>query len=281
MGSGHQYLMHPDGTVENVFHGKYDFFDFGDVKVLVNLTVHSLMPEQMTIIDKDGERKLGDEEYFYRLGRADDVGITLGNAQVAYWKDTLYALAFRYWEQSHICSINIKTGETIPVSQYPTDNFELLNGKAYYACEYREDGTMEEETRTARHLYMHNLKTGREIYIGRVAYNWLIHEYYEPAENGVYYIDSITEELVFYNNKKQTHTTINTGAKVTLLYRQNDYVIAHFAEGIEGTARLMVFDKTGTVYTSNDSSDKATINTNGVMIYRITGTNQLVKAQLR
>ena len=74
---------------------------------------------------------------------------------------------------------------------------------------------------------------------------------------------------------------INTGAKVTKLYRENDYVVAHFDEGTAGCARLMVFDKTGTVYRSDEISDRATINENGVMIYRIAGTSQLVKAELR
>ncbi|MBQ3120425.1 MAG: hypothetical protein IJC12_06080, partial [Peptococcaceae bacterium] len=74
---------------------------------------------------------------------------------------------------------------------------------------------------------------------------------------------------------------INAGAKVEQLYRQNGYVVAHFAESTEGNARLMVFDKSGTVYTSHDASDRATINENGVMIYRLSGTNQLVKAELK
>jgi hypothetical protein len=86
---------------------------------------------------------------------------------------------------------------------------------------------------------------------------------------------------MYFDSKKQTHTTINTGAKVTKLYRENDYVVAHFDEGTAGCARLMVFDKTGTVYRSDEISDRATINENGVMIYRIAGTSQLVKAELR
>ena len=281
MGSGHQFLMHPDGTVENVFHGKYDYFDFGNLQVLVNLTVHSLMPEPFTVIDKQGERTVGDEEYFYRSGRADDVGVTLGNAQMAYWNDTLYALAFRYWEQSHICTVNLKTGKTVPISHYPADNFELSNGKAYYACSYRADGT-EEEDPYVEHLYMLNVKNGKETYVGAIKGQWYTNgDYYEPAEHGVYYYDCQTEALMYFDSKKQTHTTINTGAKVTKLYRENDYVVAHFDQGTAGCARLMVFDKTGTVYRSDEISDRATINENGVMIYRIAGTSQLVKAELR
>lgn len=281
MGSGHQFLMYPDGTVENIFHGKHDYFDFGDLQVLVNLNVHSLMPEPFTVIDKNGERIIGDEEYFYRSGRADHMGVRLSNAQMAYWDGTLYALAFRYFEQSHICTVDLKTGNTIPISHYPADNFELFNGNAYYACAYRLDGT-EEEDPFLEHLYMLNVKTGKETYVGAIKGQWYTNgEYYEPAENGVYYFENDTEELIFYNGKKKTTTVINPGAKPEKLYRQNDYIVAHFTESSDGNARLMVFDKTGVVYTSQDASDKATINENGVMIYRIEGTNQLVKVELR
>lgn len=281
MGSGHQYRLYPDGSVEHIFRGKYGFFDFGNIQILSNETIHSLMPAPFIVIDDTGERTVGDPEYFYRAGKADDTGTTLGRAQMAYWDGELYALAFRYGEANHICRINLKTGETTPLSQYAADNFELSNGKAYYTCEYREDGTIENDF-GVKHLYMLNVKSGNENYIGGIKedyYNQAM--YYEPAENGVYYFDNKTEELIFYNSKKQTYTTINAGAKVEMLYRQNDYVVAHFAESSEGNARLMVFDKTGAVYTSQDISDRATINENGIMIYRITGTNQLVKAELK
>ncbi|MBQ2994422.1 MAG: hypothetical protein IJD56_02880, partial [Peptococcaceae bacterium] len=273
--------LYPDGTVENLFHGKYSFFDFGDVLILANETIHSITPAQFTVIDKNGERQVGDPDYFYRMGKADDTGTTLGRAQMAYWDENLYALAFRYGETGRICKVNIDTGKTTPISQYATDNFELSGGKAYYACEYREDGTIEDNYRV-KHLYMLNVKNGKEKYIGTVKWDYYNQQqYYEPSENGVYYFDNNTEELIFYNSKKNTNTIINAGAKVEQLYRQNGYVVAHFAEGTEGNARLMVFDKSGTVYTSHDASDRATINENGVMIYRLFGTNQLVKAELK
>ena len=281
MGSGHQFRLYPDGTVENLFHGKYSFFDFGDVLILANETIHSITPAQFTVIDKNGERQVGDPDYFYRMGKADDTGTTLGRAQMAYWDENLYALAFRYGEAGRICKVNIDTGKTTPISQYATDNFELSGGKAYYACEYGEDGTAEDDYRV-KHLYMLNVKNGKETYIGTVKWDYYTQQqYYEPSENGVYYFDNDTEELIFYNSKKNTNTVINAGAKVEQLYRQNGYVVAHFAESTEGNARLMVFDKSGTVYTSHDASDRATINENGVMIYRLSGTNQLVKAELR
>ncbi len=282
MGSGHQYRLYPDGTVEEIFRGKYGFFDFGDFQIVSNETIHSLMPAPLIYIDEAGERELGDPEYFYRVGKADHTGTTLGRAQVSYWDGDLYALAFRYGEANKICRVNIKTGETTPLSQYATDNFELAGGKAYYACKYREDGTVEDDYHI-KHLYMLNVKNGKETYVGTVKWDYYTQAmYYEPSENGVYYFDCDTEELIFYNSKKKTHTVINAGAKVENLYQQNNYVVAHFAESVtEGTAQLMVFDKTGTVYTSSDISDRATINTNGVMIYRIAGTNQLVKAELK
>ena len=71
------------------------------------------------------------------------------------------------------------------------------------------------------------------------------------------------------------------GIQETSLSSQNGYVIARFEETPDNPYRLMVFDANGKqVYTSADVADKAVINKNGVLVYRLAGTNQLVKVQL-
>ena len=53
----------------------------------------------------------------------------------------------------------------------------------------------------------------------------------------------------------------------------------------ENPYRLMVFapsgaDHEGKVYATADCSDKAVINADGLLVYRLEGTNQLVQVQL-
>ena len=107
---------------------------------------------------------------------------------------------------------------------------------------------------------------------------------YVSAANGVYYRPNGADGLYFWNKHTGISKPINAGASVIDLYCQNDYVIAHFAETPQNPYRLMVFAPSGKtmeqVCATADVSDKAVINKNGLLVYRLAGTNQLVVTPL-
>ena len=84
--------------------------------------------------------------------------------------------------------------------------------------------------------------------------------------------------MSFCNNEDRRSVVINPEYAVTKLYSQNGYVVAHFEEKPGNQHRLVVFDENGNqVFSTMDVADKAVINRDGVMVYRLNGTSQLVK----
>ncbi|MBP3584658.1 MAG: hypothetical protein J6J59_03085, partial [Peptococcaceae bacterium] len=105
---------------------------------------------------------------------------------------------------------------------------------------------------------------------------------YAAIDKGVFYVCTETKNALSYWNKEDGVTvTINPEYAVTKLYSQNGYVVVHFEETPDNQHRLTVFDGNGNqVYSTMDVSDKAVINKDGVMVYRLNGTSQLVKVIL-
>ena len=107
---------------------------------------------------------------------------------------------------------------------------------------------------------------------------------YAATKNGVYYRDAEDGHLIYANRYTGEKEILNAGQKVKGLTECNGYIVAHFVETPENPYRLMVFAPSGRtmkqVYATADCSDKAVINANGLLIYRLEGTNQLVQVQL-
>lgn len=148
----------------------------------------------------------------------------------------------------------------------------------------KPDGTADANY-SQRYLYSIDLKTGKETYIdyaGQSDADYIV--LYAAADNGVYYRNSSTGSLMFYHQVTGKRDILNDGFKVNLLTSQNGYVIAGFEEHPKSSCRLAVYQSTANgskqVYGSADVSDKAVVNTDGLLVYRLNGSSQLVKVQL-
>ena len=84
-----------------------------------------------------------------------------------------------------------------------------------------------------------------------------------------------------WNKKTEKTTEVHGDNIISNIFSAEEYVIAAFKEKDDNHRRLFVFNTEGKqVYTSADVIDSASISDDGVMVYRLDGTNQLVKVQL-
>lgn len=284
MGSYQQYRL--DGnSAEKVLSNKSRYYDFGDFQIIASEFVGWPDPTKLEYSDRNGTKKqLGEDNYYYRAGGFkmgyNGDSTSFGESCIDVWNNQLYTVAFKNDEkdQSHICKVDLKTGKTTVLSQHPTDSFQLADGMIYFLSYYKSDGTMD-TNRSQQYLYALDLSTNKEQYIGYVG-----NDLYAAAKNGVYYREHITSSLLFWSKYTKKMETMNAGFKLTQLYRQNDCVIAHFEEIPKNPYRLLVFAPSGQtmqqVYASADRSDQAVINPNGLLLYRLEGSKQVVQVQL-
>ncbi len=292
MGSDMQHRLNANGSTTEILDGKYKYYDFAAFQIKSEENIHGWSdPTKLIYTDKNGSKEIGLDNYYYRSGAIDVEGnCSWGESCIAYENNQLYALAFenKKGNQSYICRVDLRTSKTTPISKYPVHAdirvkaFELANNTIYYLTNYKPDGTKD----ITNYLYSIDLKTGKEVYIAQVGssdfpdYNVL----YAAADSGVYYRDKSTGSLMFYNKNTGKRDVLNGGFKVNLLTAQNGYVIAGFEENPKSSCRLAVYQPTTNgykqVYTSADCADKAIVNADGVLVYRLMGSNQLVKVQL-
>ncbi len=270
MGSNHQYLLKEDGTAKEIGSGKFSYYDFGDFQVTAPEFVPP-EPAKLEYADKNGERLIGEDDYFYRAAIPDGgSSFSFGSACVSAWGDNLYTVGFKpqWGGRSEICQINLATGKTRSISQYPAEQFQLADG---LIC-YRYQGN----------LYVFNIPSNSQYKIVDEA-----SALYTLVDNGVYYYDAVNNRLNFWNKQKDSVNAIETvleNCRVERLYQQNGYAIVHTAESYKKDAQLLVFAPSGEkmeqVYAADVCSDRAVINADGVLVYRLMGSNQLVKVQL-
>ena len=277
MGSGHLYEIEESGQVREIGHGKFSYFDFWEFQIKIPEWVPP-EPFKMTYEDQNGARQLGEDGYCYR---ASYLGVGRGYADV--WEQRLYCLAYQELAgvsyDCHICEVNLQTGATTPISRPTATNFKIADGIVYYSC-YDKPADIRD---TRPHLYALDLSNKQERYLGAVgmAEQTVV---YAATKNGVYYRDAEDGHLIYANRYTGEKEILNAGQKVKGLTECNGYIVAHFVETPENPYRLMVFAPSGRtmkqVYATADCSDKAVINANGLLIYRLEGTNQLVQVQL-
>lgn len=291
MGSYREFNLLENGTAKEISTGKFSYHDFGKFQITSEEYFGWPDPTKLIYTDKNGKKEIGEDNYYYRSGfMGVDGSSSWGEACIAYENNQLYALAFENKENtpSRVCHIDMQTGKTTPISKYPVhadarvNAFEVANNTIYYLTNYKPDGTKD----ITNYLYSIDLKTGKEVYIAHVGpsdfpdYSVL----YAAADSGVYYRDKSTGSLMFYNKNTGKRDVLNGGFKVNLLTAQNGYVIAGFEENPKSSCRLAVYQPTANgykqVYTSADCADKAIVNADGVLVYRLVNSNQLVKVQL-
>ena len=275
MGSDIQYEILDNGAVKKVRDGKFAYYNLGDFQIIDNnwnnINTSRLAYPELEYQDANGIRKLGTGKHVYQ-----------GNIYGLYVKnENLYCLSGEDWGYKYVSTVELSTGETKIISQYPAENFQLADDTVYYLSCMKPDGTADANY-SQRYLYSVDLKTGKETYIDYAGQEYTV--LYAAAANGVYYRDKSTGSLIFYDKYTGKRNILNDGFKVNLLTAQNGYVIAGFEEHPKSSCRLAVYQSTANgskqVYGSADVSDKAVVNTDGLLVYRLNGSSQLVKVQL-
>lgn len=274
MGHDERYHLDENGVSEDLNWFQYSpFFDFGDFQLqIAGVGAGGPMSGPMQLTDQNGQRDIGESGYYYQLN-ADDV-LPYDRA-----KNRLYLLAHPSsgsivnLERGYLSAMDLITGKLTRLVDIPVDSYRYNNGFIYYTI---PQPPLEPIFKT-RTLYALNLANNQTEEITDVSS-------YTSCANGVYYCPLDTDDLYFWNRHTGKREPINSGAALTQLYSQNGYTIAHFAETPENPYRLMVFAPSGqtmkTVYATADVSDKAIINPNGLLIYRLNGASQLVATQL-
>ncbi len=272
MGSNEYWLL-DGGTAQKLVSGKSSFYALEGFQI-INPTWNTINPQKLIYKDSQGERLLGEENMVYGSGR---FGMYT-------WDKQLYCLQRDKAETDYVAAVDLQTGKTTKVSQYPCQDFQVNHGMLYYLCYTKQNGQADSNY-SQQYLYAVNLATGKEQYVGYVGMSDSLYKtLYAAASNGVYYRDQTSGALIFYNAGTGKRDILNGGFKVNWLTEQNGYVIAGFEEHPKSSCRLAVYQSTNggirQMFYAADCSDKAVINANGLLAYRLEGTNQLVQVQL-
>ncbi len=217
----------------------------------------------MMYVHADGTMEpIGPEQYKYSV-QADSY-----HAE----RNKLYVTATQYSDGTNrmtdgaLYELDLATGELNKLTDSAFENYDVTENAVYYQA--------------LQKLFLFDLDTGEERIVAASSdfiYN------YAATDKGVFYVCAENQNaLSFWYKEDDITITINEPYAVTNLYSQNGYVVVHFEETPDNQHRLVVFDENGNqVFSTMDVADKAVINKDGVMLYRLNGTGQLVKVNLR
>ena len=277
MGRDFLYRISDDGTVsDNLIKGKVDTYaDYGDVQAQIVRYVHSNNPEKILVTDKNGTREIGEDNRVYFL------------CQNGYDKtaNQMYVLAAEWKEQfstgeKYLYKLDLESETFTKVFDEPVEKAAYCDGELYIWQNLKRqviDGIeiAGPESTYKYDLYWLNQKTGEKVLVDEVNSNCAINA------SGVYYQDTETKNLIFWNKKTEKATEVHGDNIISNIFSAEEYVIAAFKEKDDNHRRLMVFETEGKqVYTSADVIDSASVSEDGILVYRLAGTNQLVKVQL-
>ena len=282
MGHNELYRIDEQSVSEELGEYQYSpYFDFGDFQIqTTGIGVAGPIYGPMLLTDKKGTREIGEDNNYYSI-------FAYTSKPYNKTKNILYVLAYSReensgnLEQGYLYAMDLSNGKMAKVLPQSIDSYSYDSDTIYY-FQYEPTGERPLSTDSGS-LSVLDLTTGQSKVLATVTtLNEGIH--YISTANGVYYRPDGTDGLCFWNKHTGTSEKINSGAIVTDIYSQNGYVIAHFAETPQNPYRLMVFAPSGKtmkqVCATADVSDKAVINENGLLVYRLSGTNQLVVTQL-
>lgn len=283
MGHNVRLCLSADRASDNVLKYQYDAFtDFGDFQIRIDgMAIGGAPAVPMTYIGKDGTTKaVGAEGYCYQIN----------SSGYDKKRNQLYVSAYQPQAdignagKSYLYAVDLRTGATEKLHDKATSDYQYADDRLFYLSRTKPDGSDDAKV-SARYLYVMNMTTGQEQSLGQVGYSSKTNDtLYAAAQNGVYYRSQENGNLLFWNKHTGKTETINSGFQVIDLYSQNGYVIVHFAETAKNPHRLLVFAPSGQtmkqVYATADCSDKAVVNADGLLVYRLLGINQLVQVQL-
>ncbi len=278
MGKDVMHQIFADGTIsDDLIQRKWDSHDdFGNLTVHIPMSVQAYPPDKIQVIDANGTREYGEEFTTYQL------------CENGYdrQKNCLYVLAGDWLKETgsvkgmYLYQLDLKSGVFTKVLDEPVEKAAYRSG-GFYLWQDRKDLVINgvqvvgPDSIFDYDLYWFDQKTGKKVFIGEVNSKCAINE------NGVYYQDITTGDLCLWNVATKQANVVHDKGKLTEVTSQNGYIVALFEETTDNRSRILVFDANGKqVYTSSDVADQAVINNNGVLMYRLAGTTQLVKVQL-
>ena len=284
MGKDLLYRISQDGTVsDDLIKGRVDIYeDFGSTRVQIPHYPVGNVPDKIFVttlhgIDDGYTREIGEEYTTYYLCEngydhhgqllyvlAGDWNVELGVTREYY----LHMLdigteTFTKLFDEPVCKAKYCFDDELYIWQnlkrQVIDGIEIAGPESTYKYD----------------LYWLNQKTGEKVLVDEVNSNCAINA------SGVYYQDTETKNLIFWNKKTEKATEVHGDNIISNIFSAEEYVIAAFKEKDDNHRRLMVFNTEGKqVYTSADVIDSASVSEDGILVYRLAGTNQLVKVQL-
>ncbi len=249
----------------------YDrYVDFGTFIIKTDAPVMGWYPTvPMTHITADGKQSsLGPSGYWFST-QPDSYD---AKRKVLYTSACQVNSETGQLESSYLYAVNMNDNSLEKLSDRHSSKYAVSNDMLYYLYEGSK-------------LYAKSLTTGEETLITSNLANSITT--YEPlfaATDGSVFFGHGTfgEKLWFWDAATAVGKVVHTNGKLAELSSQNGYVLARFTETTDNHSRLLVFDANGKqIYTSSDVADKAVINENGVLVYRLAGTDQLVKVELQ
>ena len=219
------------------------------------------------------QKDLGEANYYYRIHTY--------HGSFPYYKqqNQIYVLAApTTYSQYYLYAVNLVTGNMKQLTEEIVCDYVYSDGMIYFLANERRDDIFH----CLQDLYALDLATGKKQLLTVIDSDTTINARFAAAKNGLYYRDKEDGSFLFWNRYTGKRETVNSGSQVWNIYNQNGYIVAHFVETPENPYRLMVFAPSGQtmkqVYATADCSDQAVIN--GLLVYRLEGTNQLVQVQL-
>lgn len=266
MGSDHYIRLNPNGTYDEVESGYLTFKAYGNMTILVDQGVPP-SPNNLSIkYEGKDNRKVGNPSYLYGwIWEIKDSTSGGAASDDIYLVDNhIYLFAFNTEEDhdfSRIHRVNLDTNMTTRVTNANTKSFMVDGDYIYYV--------------SLGNLYRLSLHNGEENHIkleGPIDGHG-----FSILNNKIYYVNSLNHELYVDNMKE----SLNTGAKVKQIIKEEEYVICIFDEEANNSPRIMVFDKDGKlVFKSSDTALNAFIN-NDNLVYLESTTNNIYTADLK
>ena len=280
IGNGHnqcRYRVNSSGSTEKLecLTGD-DYVDFGSFQLKTQGTGQAgPRSGPINLIVNGVQKDFGKAEYYYSI-RANH-----GPLPYAQKEKQIYVLAApEYYADCYLYAMDLDTANMKQLSKEKIEEYAYADNMLYFTHKEME----QDDSRYSQELYVQNLATGQTQFLAKLVSSRYFDEKFAATKNGVYYREWENGGLFFWNKYTGKKETVNAGFTVYDVYYQNGYIVAHFEEVPENPYRLMVFAPSGQtmkqVYATADCSDKAVINADGLLVYRLEGTNQLVQVQL-
>ena len=280
IGNGHNqclYRVDHDGGCHEIGCNSYsEYIDCGAFQLQTLGTGRSGPCKGAMELTVNGVQKdLGEANYYYRIHTY--------HGSFPYYKqqNQIYVLAApTTYSQYYLYAVDLVTGNMKQLTEEIVCDYVYSDGMIYFLANERRDDIFH----CLQDLYALDLATGKKQLLTVIDSDTAINARFAAAKNGLYYRDKEDGSFLFWNRYTGKRETVNSGSQVWNIYNQNGYIVAHFVEKPENPYRLMVFAPSEQtmkqVYATADCSDKAVINADGLLVYRLEGTNQLVQVQL-